>query len=75
MLLLWSLEDERDRIDAMARVFGRKPFVLKNMSQMRLAGVAEDFRAPTVTVFFALDRLRDFIVETRPTATGMKLVL
>ena len=59
----------------MAGIFLRKSFAMENMPQVSVAISTEDFNATTISVSPSLDRVLDFVVETRPAASGMELVL
>ena len=45
------------------------------MTQMGAAVVAQYFRAPPVGIGLSSDRIGNFIIETRPSATGVKFVV
>ena len=63
------------RVDAVARIFGRKAFARKDMPQVSAAAGTGDFGTPAVGIRRAPHGTGDFVVETRPAAPGVELVL
>lgn len=59
----------------MPRVPGRKPLPLENVAQMPSAASALDLYALAVRVGNSTDGPRNLLVERRPAATGVELVL
>ena len=59
----------------MARIFGRKAFARKDMSQVSAAAGTSDFGTPAVGIRRAPHGTGDFVVDTRPAAPGIELVL
>ena len=59
----------------MTRVLVGHAFAFEHMPEVAATVSAKNFDSPAVRVGFAFDGLFDFVVETRPTAPGMKLVL
>lgn len=68
-------ELERYGIDAMASVFGRKFFALEHVSEVSAAIGTDDFGAFAIGVRDALDGAFDLVVEARPSAARVKLVI
>ena len=66
---------QRDGVDAVPCVFGRKAFAFENVSQMAAAICADDFNAPSVGIGHTLYRAGNFVVKRRPAAVRFKLVL
>ena len=71
----FGFEHERDGVDAVARIFGRKAFARKDMPQVSAAAGTGDFGTPAVGIRRAPHGTGDFVVETRPAAPGVELVL
>src|SRR5262245_20296148 len=74
-VLPFGVELHRQRIHAVAGVFGREPFAEENVSQVPAAVFAEDFGARTVGIELAPHGPRNFIVETGPAAMALEFVL
>ena len=71
----FGFEHERDGVDAVARIFGRKAFARKDMPQVSAAAGTSDLRPSSVGIRRAPHGTGDFVVETRPAAPGIELVL
>lgn len=65
--LSWDKAD-RERINAMARIFFGQPFSCKNMPKMRAAGSAKDFGASAVSISISFYSIRVFSIKARPAA-------
>lgn len=59
----------------MADVFCSDALSLEDMPQMSSAILAEDLDAVPICVRFPTDGTVDFVIETRPAATGLELIL
>ena len=59
----------------MAYVLVRHAFAFKDVAKMSATVLAQNFNSATIGVGFAMDSAFDFVIETRPAATGMELVL
>ena len=59
----------------MARISGRQPLTLKDMTQMRAAGGAGYFRPQAVRIGRMPDRALDLLIKRRPAATGIKFII
>lgn len=59
----------------MPGVLGGKALALKNMAQMPSAGSAEYLHPAPIRIRLTTDRTWYLIVETRPTAAGIELIL
>ena len=70
-----GFEIERQRIDAMTRVLRRQPLALEEMAQMTAATGAKNLRAVSVGIGCTPYRTGNRIVEARPAASGIELVL
>src|SRR3954466_10145933 len=68
-------EFHRQRVHTMARVFRRQPLAEEDVAQVSAAVVALDLDAHAIRVGQTLDRSRHLVVERRPAATGVELVL
>ena len=56
----------------MSRIFRRISFAGEYVAEMRLAGVADNFRSRSVGIGNFFHRIRNFLIKARPTAAGMK---
>ena len=65
----------RQRIDAVTRVLLREVFAGEHMSEMAVALRAADLGARAIRIGNVLHGTLDFLIKTRPTATGMKLAI
>ncbi len=65
----------RQTIHAMPGIFGREPFAFKYVPQMSATGVAQNFDAAAIGVRYLFDCTGNFVVETRPAATGVEFIL
>ena len=59
----------------MARVLGGERLALEDMPQVAAAGRADDLCAPAVCVLAAGDRPGDLVIEARPAAARVELVI
>ena len=71
---LAGTKGQREGIDAMPRVFRRKMFAFKNMSQMAAARGADDFDARAVGIGTTFHRARNFVVKAGPAAARVEFV-
>ncbi len=56
----------------MAGIFRRETLTCKDVTQMSVACLADDFGARSIRVGNALDRTGNFLIKTRPAAAGME---
>lgn len=66
---------EREGIDAVADVFGRVVFSLKDVPQMPPTGVADDFGSLAVRIRDSFRGPGEFVIEARPAAVGLEFGL
>ena len=63
---------QRDGINAMSCVLRRESLSFENMTEMRAAFGAEDFRSAPIRINNALDRARYFVIKAGPAASCSK---
>lgn len=68
-------ELDRDTVDAVARIFLGHLFAVEDVSEVTTAVLAHDFDTRAVGVYFASNRIFDFVVEGWPAAAAVEFIV
>lgn len=72
--VFWN-ELDRDTVDAVARIFLGHLFAVEDVSEVTTAVLAHDFDSRAVGVYFASNRIFDFVVEGGPAAAAVEFIV
>ena len=68
-------ELDRDAVDAVARIFLGHLLAVEDVSEVTAAVLAHDFDSRAVGVYFASNRIFDFVVEGWPAAAAVEFIV